>query len=122
MANYGFRKDMSKVPRGWAGKRETYTTIQNGRRREFARYFQEDLVACAALAAAISDAIPTIPRTVPVKADGTLYPNYLPPWKMKKVTGHVGHYHLSTRKSDPGADLLTYLMTSGTCTGQLVSP
>ena len=118
MKNYGFRKDMRQVPQ--AGRsRPIFETVQNGKRRTFARFHPEDLRAAAALAKALSAAIPSIPPTTPVDQSGAPYPNYIPPHRMRLVKGHVGHYHLSLRKADPGPELLQHLRESGAVSGEI---
>lgn len=113
VVNYGFR-DPGQAPKTHDGHvRGTYTCTQNGRKRVFAKYSEEDLVACVALAKAISLAIPTVPATTPTTADLKPYPNFIGPKGMKNVHGHVGHYHISDQKSDPGEDLLHRLVTAG---------
>lgn len=115
--NYGFRNPGTPIPRNDRGERPLIDVVQNGRKRKFAAFWENDLKACSALAAALSDAIPTIPRTTPVGRDGKVYSDFISPRDMQKVKGHVGHFQLSKMKSDPGPQLLGRLLSDGVVTG-----
>lgn len=118
--NYGFRDKPSDVPKTKRGVRPTFECVQNNRKRTFARFWPEDLVAIAALAKAISAAIPSIPLVVPTGPDNRVYPNYIGPVKMKTTKGHVGHYMFNDEKSDPGPEPLQYLLDQGICQPSIV--
>lgn len=113
--NYGFRADPKKIPA--AGRsRPLYETAMNGNRRQFARFHPEDIAAAQALAKALSAAIPTIAPSVPTH-EGRLYPDLMRKKALSGFSGHIGHYHISTVKSDPGHDLLQSFLDSGVCKG-----
>lgn len=112
---YGFTGKDREPPGEWGKKRETYVTMMNGRRRVFARFFPAQIKSAMALGLAISNAIPSIPKVVPVGPDWKLYPNEVPDRLMRPrggFKGHVGHYHLTDQKSDPGHDLLQAFLDS----------
>jgi hypothetical protein len=103
--NYGFRGSGRPVPR--LGKsRPTYTAQLHGRRRKFAHFTPRQISAAIAVADTLSIAL-DIPRLVPLDPEylavmaRTMTAGEVAPFK-----GHVGHFHLSDRKSDPGLDLL----------------
>lgn len=112
VSNYGFTGKDRPVP-AKDRDRGTYTTVQNDRVRTFARFYQQQLEAALALGNAVSDAIPSIPKRVPTDAKDVLYPDTMRRSALASFAGHVGHYHLTDSKSDPGADLLGYLLTHG---------
>lgn len=103
--NYGFRGKNRPIPS--RGKnRPTYTCELRGRRRQFAHFAPAQIAAAIAMADTLSAALP-IPRAVPVD------PEYLAVLGQTMTLeegaafkGHVGHFHLSANKSDPGLDLL----------------
>lgn len=124
IACYGFTAKGREKPGAWGKRRATYETTMNGRRREFARFFPEQVASAIALGVAVSDAIPTIPKAVPVGADRRLYPDEMPDRVMRPrggFRGHVGHYHLTDEKSDPGHDLLQAFLDSGRFVGARVA-
>lgn len=112
--NYGFTLNGKPAPKNDRGVRPMIECVQGGRKRKFAAFFKEDLDCVVALGEALSKAIPTIPAVVPTK-NGAVYPDYLTPSRMRNVKGHVGHYHLSTNKADPGPEPLRRLLESGVC-------
>lgn len=95
--------------------RDEYETRMNGRKRSFARFYPAQILAARALAKAVSTAIPTIPLVVPAGPDLRLFPDYIGPKRMRSMKGHVGHYHLTQKKSDPGHDLLQAFLDTKTC-------
>lgn len=131
---YGFQAPGRPLPKGGAA-RGTYTTRMNGRKRTFAKFYPAQIDAALWLARAVSDAIPSIPKTVPALLTGALYPNAVPFRVMESgsIKGHVGHYHLTDpehplikrgkrqEKSDPGHDLLEAFLASGFAP-QVVTP
>lgn len=112
IACYGFAwgKDR-KVPRRGAG-RPTYKCHLNGRTRTFAHFWPKQLAAGLALADAMSKAC-SIPRAVPETA-GAFWtePNTLSAKRLDEFKGHVGHFHITKQKSDPGLDLLEIFRTA----------
>ena len=112
IVNYGFTwgKDR-KVPKKGM-KRSLYKTILNGRTRTFAHFWPAQIAAALSLADALSSALP-IPRQVPLFSGGYWVENEtLKPDRLASFKGHVGHYHITNRKSDPGLDLLEALRCS----------
>lgn len=112
VTNYGFTMPGRPMPKG-GEKRSTYTTVQNGRPRTFARFTADQLESAVALGDAVSAAIPSIPKRIPTDAKGILFPDTMKRAALASFTGHLGHYHLTDSKSDPGADLLGYMLTHG---------
>lgn len=112
VSNYGFAAKDRPVPKA-DRDRPTYATVQNGKTRTFARFFPAQLAASVALGNAVSDAIPTIPKRIPTDAKGVLYPDTMKRAELATFSGHLGHYHLTDSKSDPGADLLGNLLDHG---------
>lgn len=112
VTNYGFTGKDRPVPQK-DRDRNTYTTVQNGKTRTFARFYVPQLVAAHALGLAVSDAFPSIPKCIPTDAKGILFPDTMKRSVLEKFEGHLGHYHLTDSKSDPGADLLGYFLTHG---------
>jgi len=100
MVNYGFRKLTS--PRRWitprvARDRPIYEAPFRDRLRRFADFYDHQYGVAKGLAETLSRCMdiplrvyPGGPRTVP-RDEMDAWPG-----------GHVGHYHLSKRKSDPG--------------------
>jgi len=107
--NYGWRnpKKLWMVPK--AGKeRETYQTVWNGRRVTYARFFAHQVHAALALAdAVIESGVTKIEKRVP-----RLY-RTMTPKELQEFHGVVGHNHVSSRKSDPGTDLLEMFIANG---------
>jgi hypothetical protein len=116
--NYGFRNAGEPIPRNDRGTRPLIDAVQNGRKRKFAAFWDDDLRACCALADALSTAIPSISRTTPVGRDGKVYGNFIEPKTMQNVKGHVGHFQLSKMKSDPGPQLLQRFLDENVVTGE----
>lgn len=105
VANYGYRRRGVLPPRK-GRDRPKYMTKLNGRRREFAHFTPPQFAACIALADAMSKACP-VPRSVPTLGGINVNPNTLNPEELQHFEGHLGHFHITKRKSDPGTDLLT---------------
>lgn len=109
IANYGFRRRRADIPR--RGRiRKTYTCELNGRRRRFAHFFPWQIAAAISLADTMSTACPQIARCVPVydAPDGSqqVIASTMSGETLGGYQGHLGHFHLTNRKSDPGLDLL----------------
>lgn len=106
--NYGYRARNRPIPRKGKG-RQTYGCTLRGSRRRFAHFWPEDIAAAVSLANAFSKALP-IPRAVPVDPDFyCVLPRTMTPEELAAFKGHVGHFHVTDRKSDPGFDLLEAL-------------
>lgn len=105
--NYGFRDDLSAVPSS-GRNRNLYDCTMRGKDRRFASFYAVQIRAAIALAEALSDAIPTLPRLVPGAGKG-VFPNTMTSKQAKAFAGHAGHFHVSSAKSDPGFDLLSAL-------------
>jgi hypothetical protein len=113
ITNYGFMGNPRDPIPTRERDRGTYTMVMNGRARTFARFYPEQIKSGIALGLAVSDAIPTIPKIVPTSQNGVLFPNAIKASRLKTFKGHLGHFHLTTNKSDPGADLLGGFLSSG---------
>ena len=112
IANYGSRAPEDTVPSRGA-ERPRYTTILNGRARTFAHFWSGQIAAALSLADALSRAL-EIPRQVPRGMKGFVEPNTLPRERLVAFSGHLGHFHVSTQKIDPGLDLLEALRCAWT--------
>lgn len=110
IANYGFRGRGKPIPRKGL-KRPQYNCDLNGRRRKFAHFWPAQIAAALSLADAMSKAC-SIPRAVPESGGGYwVEPNTLSAERLDAFKGHLGHFHITSRKSDPGMDLLeTFLV------------
>lgn len=108
VVNYGFRRAPALVPK--AGRhRPKYETELHGKRRSFASFLPHQITTARALAEALSDAL-GVPRSVPQNFDGSLITRELEAGVLDGYAGHLGHYHVTRRKLDPGTDLLSALM------------
>ena len=58
------------------------------------------------LAECLTQNLPELPCRVPVELDGSIAHRYLPRRTQQAFRGICGHYHLSTRKKDPGPKLI----------------
>lgn len=105
--NYGFRRRAADIPR--AGRaRPLYRCLLRGKYRTFAHFWPADIAAAIALSEALSTALP-IPRCVPMSGSYMVAPRTLDPMELRAFKGHLGHFHISARKSDPGFDILEAL-------------
>ena len=103
--NYGYRARGRPIPRKGRG-RSTYGCTLRGARRRFAHFWPEDIAAVISLAEALSKALP-IPRAVPVDPDFyCILARTMTAEELAAFKGHLGHFHITKRKSDPGFDLL----------------
>lgn len=110
--NYGFRSGSQVVPS--AGKnRQTYEGVIRGRKVKMAKFYDKQHIALKALIDAICAAIPTIPKVIPAGADGKLLQATMTPAQLKAYKGIIGHFHISTKKTDPGIDVFDYLIKQG---------
>ena len=97
MVSYGYRRFLRMVPK--LGKdRLIYDADTHGRVVKTARFYAHQVTSACALADALSDAL-GVPRETP-DADGVYAPALARDGTRFK--GHVGHYHVSKRKRDPG--------------------
>jgi len=80
--------------------RETYLATTHGRSVRTAKFYPAQVAAALALADALSSALP-IPRDVPPSTQVTSMPTaaLVGPQAFR---GHLGHYHVSEHKRDPG--------------------
>lgn len=106
IVNYGYRAKGRPVPRR-GQTRPTYGAYLRDKRRRFAHFRPDDIAAAITLAEALSTALP-IPRAVPLDGGGAYWirPSTMTREEVDAFRGHVGHFHISDRKSDPGFDLL----------------
>jgi len=110
IVNYLFRRRKADIPR--AGRsRVLYNCTMRGRDRNLAHCTPVQISAAIALGEALSTALP-IPRTVPIDSNYFVSQRTLEPEEIAVVKGHVGHFHLNARKSDPGFDVLEALRAS----------
>jgi hypothetical protein len=70
-----------------------------------AKFWPQQMAAALSLADALSAAL-GIPREVPTDSSGNVFANTLNPAKLASFRGHVGHFHVSNQKIDPGLYLL----------------
>jgi hypothetical protein len=112
IANYGYRRRGRPIP-AKGRSRPKYTTILNGRRRTFAHFWPRQIAVALSLGDALSQAL-KIPRAVPRGMTGFVEPNYMEPERVREFKGHIGHFHCSKVKSDPGLDLLQAFLAAWT--------
>lgn len=84
--------------------REIYEDEINGKRYKIGWFYPAQLRAALALADALAEGLPHIERRVPETS-----PRVLLPTELKNFAGHLGHYHISQRKQDPGPRLIEHL-------------
>lgn len=107
---YGFRGPGQPVPKS-GSNRPTYRCDFRGRNRRYAHFDMAQIAAALALADVLSARLP-IPRRVPLYgADlgGGLMKRTMDAAELDTFQGHLGHFHVSNAKSDPGYDLLEAL-------------
>lgn len=106
--NYGYRRKKADIPR--AGKnRAMYNCCFRDGRRRFAHFHPVDIAAAIALSETMAKAL-GIPRRIPLDPDDMLtLPRTMSASELEEFSGHVGHFHISDRKIDPGLDLLEAL-------------
>lgn len=76
--------------------REKYPALTHGHEVDTAKFYTCQVQAALALATAVSAALP-IKRQVPGAAFSVL-----PPEGIAGFSGHIGHFHLTDKKRDPG--------------------
>lgn len=109
IACYGFRNHPSRIPR--IGKdRKVYDAVVHGRKIRMADFYPCQVTAAIKLADALSSAL-DVPRTVPLDETGLL-DDVLSVGRLEAFSGHLGHYHLTKRKLDPGPKLMVELLAS----------
>ena len=103
MVNIGYRRVKGAwfIPFG----RKGYKARIHGVRRTYATFHPAQIRAAIWLAEALSSALP-IPRCIPTNADGNLVLSTI---DVDEYAGHLGHYHVTKRKLDPGTQLLEAL-------------
>lgn len=94
---------------GWsppkAGRDRTVTPTRiHGALCHVAGFYPAQLAAAHALGCALSTAL-ELPRVVPPAAMSTVLSNET----LERFRGHVGHYHVSRQKTDPGPAFMTGL-------------
>lgn len=109
IVSYGFRQSSSGwLPPKAGADRSLREVIIHGQRVKTAAFYPAQLLAARALADGLSRALP-IPRKVPLTAAGTLITKSLSTTELGRFQGHVGHYHLTSQKLDPGPDFMAEL-------------
>lgn len=111
IVNHGFTAPGRPAPRSGAA-RDTYSRKFRGSQRTFARFYPAQINAAVALADVLSGVLP-IPRRIPREVDGSIMARTMTPRELDSWSGHMGHFHISDRKCDPGLDLLEALGASG---------
>lgn len=84
--------------------RETYEDAIHGKTVRHADFYAVQNATAMALAQVLSDVLP-IPRVVPLDAAGFIR-RALTPAELSGFKGHLGHYHITTAKRDPGTRLI----------------
>lgn len=124
--NFGFRrwKNLGRIPKR-GRDRERYTTEWNGRKKTYARFYPHQLHSVLALADAVCESgVTNIEKRVPremrevngiyrVADEDQLITRVMSRDELLDFRGHVGHNHVSKRKSDPGTDLPQFLIDNG---------
>lgn len=80
----------------------------HGERVLVADFYPAQLTAARALADGLSRTL-GIPRRVPTSSDGMVLARQMNATDLARFAGHVGHYHLTHEKLDPGPDLIAEL-------------
>lgn len=112
IANYGEPLSGGVIPKK-GQDREVYECRLHGKDRKFARFYKPQIQSALDLANAISLAYPDIPRVVPKDANGDLLKRTMTDSELKSFKGHLGHYHVTNNKKDPGFDLLEAFIKDG---------
>lgn len=77
--------------------RPTYEAVTHNVKMITAKFYAAQVQAAIALADAASSAMPAITRCVP--SAGT---QMMPPQALQRYQGHLGHFHVTDKKRDPG--------------------
>lgn len=102
--NYGTRLDPDIIP--MIGRnREKYDASINGNSYRFAKFYPRQIEAAKALANAFKIGF-GIPLKLPLDMNDKLVTDTLDSNELLSFKGHVGHYHITTQKRDPGTQLL----------------
>lgn len=106
IVSYGMRSTVEgwKPPKAGLGREVRRVRIHSVG-VDVAVFHPDQLAAARALADGLSRAL-GIPRKVPVTAEGMVLAKQLPAAELATFKGHVGHYHLSRQKCDPGPDFM----------------
>jgi hypothetical protein len=110
IVNYLYRRKRSDIPRS-GRNRPIYETAIRGRPIKLAHCTPAQISASIALAESLSTGL-RIPRLVPMDGDFFVSQRTLEPGEIESFTGHLGHFHLSKNKIDPGFDVLEALRAS----------
>lgn len=104
IVNYGSEPLDNPIPLD-GRNRDTYTCDLRGEKRVFAHFRTEDIAAALALADTLSFAL-KIPNRVPTYESDSLIRREMSSGEIDSFQGHIGHYHVNSKKDDPGVDLL----------------
>jgi len=88
--------------------REIYEDRVHGRKVRFLRFFPEQIKAAQVLCEELCERF-GLPLQVPTWRGGELVKRVLTASEQREFHGVCGHYHLSTRKVDPGTAILEEL-------------
>lgn len=106
LVSYGMRSALRLWVAPKLGRdRPTQQVSIQGKQRTVATFYAPQIIAARQLAVALSRALP-IPPVVPLGVTGHVIDRVLVDSHMLAFRGHVGHYHVSRKKSDPGPALL----------------
>lgn len=95
VVNYGYRRIAATIPK-MGRDRETYHDRTHFREVRTAKFYPWQLGTAFALADLLSSAIPAIKRETPLIGTALL------PGTRDAFAGHMGHFHITTGKRDPG--------------------
>jgi hypothetical protein len=106
IVSYGMRSPAIgwRLPTGGAA-RAIHDERLHGVRVRVASFHAAQLSAARALADGLSRGL-GIPRAVPVSADGAVLARAMTAVVLARFSGHVGHYHLTALKCDPGTEFM----------------
>lgn len=109
IVSYGFRQSAPnwKAPKIGLDRAEREVSI-HGQRVRTAAFYPAQLEAARALADGLSRAL-GVPRKVPLTAAGVPITKAMSTTEIARFSGHVGHYHLTAQKLDPGPDFIAEL-------------
>lgn len=110
--SYGFRTKAADIPSAGRSRVVREETINNSKIRA-AQFTEKQLIALEALIKAVCEAMPSIPMQIPVGADGKPTNKIMTPKQLREYKGLIGHYHISSKKFDPGLHVFEWLQSRG---------
>lgn len=106
IVSYGMRRAsrLWTIPKRGKDRGHRDVTI-HGKRVRVASFYPAQTAAACALADVLSTVLP-IPARVPMDAKGAVLTRALSRMELDEFSGHLGHYHVTKKKLDPGPVLI----------------